>query len=102
MWVTETHDRATYYQRSGNLSAGGIFLDGTIPHPRGTIVNLQFTLPGEAEAITCRGIVVGEPSEEHLGMHLMFVDVVDRRIQRRLSRYLARTDRPDPEDKEKP
>jgi hypothetical protein len=91
MWVTETHDRATYYQRAANLSAGGIYLDGTIPHPRGTIVTLQFTLPGESEAISCRGIVVGDPNEDHLGMHLMFVDIADHKVRRRLSRYLAAT-----------
>ena len=91
MWVTETHDQATYYQRSGNLSAGGIYLDGTIPHPRGTIVSLQFTLPGETEAITCRGIVVGDPTPQHLGMHVMFVDIADHRVRRRLLRYLGPT-----------
>jgi hypothetical protein len=75
MWVEEQRGEDTYFQRSANLSTGGIYLDGTIPHPRGTLVQLKFTLPGEADAICVRGEIVGEPGAEHLGMHVKFLDL---------------------------
>ncbi len=73
MWVEEQRGADVYYQRSANLSMGGIYLDGTIPHPRGTIVQLRFTLPGEDETVSVRGEIVGEPNEERLGMHVKFL-----------------------------
>lgn len=73
MWVEEQRGKDVYYQRSANLSAGGIYLDGTIPHARGTVVQLRFTLPGEADAISIRGEIVGEPNEDRLGMHVKFL-----------------------------
>ena len=73
MWVEEQRGADVYYQRSANLSVGGIYLDGTIPHPRGTFVQLRFTLPGDEESISVRGEIVGEPNEEKLGMHVKFL-----------------------------
>ena len=39
--VVETHEDSTYFQRTANLSVGGLFLEGTMPHPPGTKVRLQ-------------------------------------------------------------
>lgn len=92
MWVEEVRGADRYFQRSGNVSRGGIFLDGTIPHPRGTVVNLRFTLPGESEPLQVRGQIVGEPSADRLGMHVQFLDVADDSpLARRLEEFLART-----------
>jgi uncharacterized protein (TIGR02266 family) len=77
MWVEEVRDKETYFQRTGNLSVGGLYLDGTIPHPKGTLVRLTFTLPNEDAAMTVKGEIVGDPDEEHLGMHVRFVDLAD-------------------------
>lgn len=74
MWVEEKRGKDTYYQRTANLSVGGLYLDGTIPHPRGTIVNLRFTLPGDDAPFDLRAEIVGEPNEERLGMHVKFLD----------------------------
>jgi hypothetical protein len=93
MWVEEFRGEEIYYQRSGNVSAGGLFLDGTIPHPRGTIVQLRFTLPGEAEAIDLRGEIVGDPDEERLGMHVKFLGLeAEPAIAGRLRGFVARAD----------
>jgi hypothetical protein len=73
MWVEEQRGADVYYQRSANLSVGGIYLDGTIPHARGTFVQLRFTLPGTEEPLSVRGEIVGEPDEERLGMHVRFL-----------------------------
>jgi PilZ domain len=47
IWVEERTNDALYYQRATNLSLGGIWLDGTLPHPPGTRVALDIELPGE-------------------------------------------------------
>src|SRR5262245_11612751 len=75
MWVEETSDRELYFQRSANLSTGGIFLEHTVPHPIGKVVNLQFTLPGDSERIQARGEIVSAPAGKELGMGIRFVDL---------------------------
>lgn len=89
MWVEESRGRDVYFQRSGNISVGGIYLDGTIPHPRGTVVQLKFTLPGETDPIQLRGEIVGEPGGDRLGMHVKFLDLdTDAALRERLHRYV--------------
>jgi uncharacterized protein (TIGR02266 family) len=75
MWVEEQHDHGTYFQRTANLSAGGMFLENTIPHPVGTRVKLAFKLPGEAQAIRVTGEIVNAVAEEPPGMGVKFVDL---------------------------
>jgi uncharacterized protein (TIGR02266 family) len=90
MHVDEQHEKARYFQRSGNLSAGGIWLDGTLPHPRGTIVELRFTLPGETAPIELRGEVVGDVDPERLGMHVRFVDLDARpEVAQRIAAFVG-------------
>jgi hypothetical protein len=90
MWVEERHDGVTYFQRATNLSLGGVWLEGTIPHPRGTRIELSFTLPGDAQPIVTAGEVVGEVDEAHLGMHVRFLDVgVTGPVRARLESFLA-------------
>jgi uncharacterized protein (TIGR02266 family) len=76
MWVEESTDRELYFQRGANISVGGIFLERTIPHARGTIVTLQFTLPDDTTPIKVKGEIVnvGESSAE-LGMGVKFLDL---------------------------
>ena len=80
MWVEEQHDRTTYYQRTANVSLGGVYLDGTLPHPRGTEVTLRLELPGAGAPVTQRARVVSDRVGEAPGMHLQFVDEVDDRL----------------------
>lgn len=76
VWVEQWTDRETYHQQSSNLSLGGIYLDRTVPHPEGTLVNLRFTLPGEERPIVCKGrIVYPRGAEDDFGMGLEFVDL---------------------------
>jgi uncharacterized protein (TIGR02266 family) len=86
MWVEESTDRELYFQRGANISVGGIFLERTIPHARGTIVNLQFTLPDDTAPIRVKGEIVnvGEHSTE-LGMGVKFLNLDDHDRERILS-----------------
>jgi len=90
MWVEESTERELYFQRGANISVGGIFLERTIPHPRGTVVSLQFTLPDDAEPVRVKGEIVnvGEASTD-LGMGVKFVDLSDS-DRRRIQDYIQR------------
>ena len=83
MWVEESTDRELYFQRGANISVGGIYLERTIPHTKGTVVNLQFTLPYDSTPVRVKGEIVNvgeDPSE--LGMGVKFIDLDDTDLQR--------------------
>ena len=89
MFVEESHEEATYFQRSSNLSPSGIFLENTVPHPVGTRVDLQFTLPGDQAPIRVHAEIVSALEEEaHLGMGLRFVDP-STEVSRRIAEFIA-------------
>jgi hypothetical protein len=92
MWVEEVRGTDRYFQRSANISIGGIYLDGTIPHPKGTVVQLKFTLPGEEEPVEVRGEIVGDPDEERLGMHVKVLELEQNAsLVARIRRFVDRT-----------
>jgi uncharacterized protein (TIGR02266 family) len=88
MWVEQSRDKELYFQRSANLSAGGLFLENTIPHPVGTRIKLQFTLPGDASALSLDGEIVTAAAQDELGMGVKFVDV-DPAVQKRIDAFIA-------------
>ena len=88
MWVDETHEGTTYFQRAGNLSAGGIYIEGTIPHQPGTKIRLRFTLPGDSKPVEVRGEVVAGTAAD-TGMHVRFIDLSE---QPDVAEKLARLD----------
>jgi uncharacterized protein (TIGR02266 family) len=93
MWVQESRGRELYFQRAANLSRGGLFLENTIPHPYGTMVNLEFTLPGQGQPLRLRGRIVNLPgSGSELGMGVEFVDL-DPRAERLIVEYVEREER---------
>lgn len=64
MWVEERVQTALYFQRATNLSAGGVYLEGTLPHDAGTRVTLDLELPDgllrvEGEVVSHRPGVPG-------------------------------------------
>jgi len=91
MWVEESTERELYFQRSGNLSSGGIFLENTIPHPKGTVVNLQFTLPGDTVPLKVRGEIVNAAASDELGMGIKFVDM-EPDVERRIAEFVQRAE----------
>ena len=91
IWVEEATDRELYFQRSANLSAGGIYLENTIPHPVGTCVTLRFSLPGDTERFEVRAEVVGAiAGEEEMGMGLKFLNLTTPQAER-IRQYIARS-----------
>ncbi len=86
MWVEEATDRELYFQRSANISRGGIFLERTIPHTLGTEVSLRFTLPGDEEPIRVKGEIVNVNEDQPgLGMGIKFLDLSEAARERILA-----------------
>lgn len=76
MWVEQSTSRELYFQRGANISEGGIYLQKTIPHSVGTKINMQFTLPGDSQAISVQGEIVNISTKaEELGMGVKFIDL---------------------------
>jgi uncharacterized protein (TIGR02266 family) len=88
LWVQESRDRELYFQRAANLSSGGLFLENTIPHPYGTLIDLEFTLPGHARPLRLKGRIVNWGGGE-LGMGVEFVDLDDE-TARAIDAFVAR------------
>lgn len=90
IWVEERTRDALYFQRATNLSMGGLWLDGTLPHPPGTRVSLDIELPEGPLKVDGEVVMHGTP---RIGMAIRFVELRGTRRQR-LSAYLQRTFEP--------
>jgi uncharacterized protein (TIGR02266 family) len=87
--LTTSGPEATYFQRSSNLSPSGMFLENTVPHPVGTRVALQFTLPGDRLPIRVQAEIVSAlEGDEQMGMGLRFVDP-SKEVQQRITAFIA-------------
>ena len=90
LWVEESNDRELYFQRGANISSGGIYLERTIPHAKGTVINLQFSLPGGGKPIKVSGEIVNVGDEAtELGMGVRFVDLDDE-DKSRIDEYIRK------------
>jgi uncharacterized protein (TIGR02266 family) len=87
LWVESEEGEATYFQRAGNISAGGAYFTQTMPHPVGTKVRLRFSLPDASGEIQCHGEIVSALAQQDPGMGVKFLDL-DAKIQERI-RVLA-------------
>jgi uncharacterized protein (TIGR02266 family) len=86
LWVEEHTDDALYFQRATNLSTGGLFLERTLPHAPGTVVDIDLRLPGDARPLRVKAEVVPATSRE-FGMGLRFVGLSES-DKSRISDYL--------------
>lgn len=68
----ERSGSSLYFQRTRNVSMGGVFLEGTLPHPAGTKVSLELQLPGDTAALVLDGEVVDAP-DGGVGMGIKFL-----------------------------
>ncbi|MHB1844533.1 MAG: PilZ domain-containing protein [Deltaproteobacteria bacterium] len=75
LWVEAEDGNDLYFQRAGNLSAGGAYFTQTVPHPVGTKVRLRFSLPDAPGEISCHGEIVAAVGEGELGMSVKFLDL---------------------------
>ena len=89
LWVEQTGPGGTYFNYSANLSKFGMYLDHTIPHPVGTIVQLQFALPDETDPIRVRAKIVNAEIGDVMGMGLTFVDA-PADVTARIEKFIAK------------
>ena len=87
IWIEETSEHATYFQRSANLSAGGLYVENGIPQPLGTKMSLRFSLPDDATQIRVTAEVVRIEKDTPFGMHLKFLELQADAAQR-IERYV--------------
>lgn len=85
--VDERTEGALYFQRATSLSESGVYLEGTLPHPPGTEVELDLHLPGHRRALRLRGRVAAR--DLAVGMGVRFVDL-GAESRDRIADYLAR------------
>ena len=85
--VEERTENTVYFQRARDLSLGGIFLEGTLPHPPGTRVDLSLRFPGCDATLDVAGEVV-ERSPGDVGMAIRFSALSDA-TRAELERALA-------------
>jgi len=95
MWVEEVAENHRVFRRAGNLSAGGLHLDKTIPIAIGTHINLRFTLPNDPDPVTVDGDVVSIDANEELGMGVKF-RTLSPQAAARIGHYLTRSLTPAP------
>jgi uncharacterized protein (TIGR02266 family) len=86
LWVEEHTEDALYFQRATNLSPGGLFLERTLAHAPGTVVEIDLRFPGDSSPIRVKGEVVPSGSRD-LGMGLRFVGLSDS-AKHRINEYL--------------
>jgi uncharacterized protein (TIGR02266 family) len=79
LWVDERTADALYFQRATDLSTGGVFLSGTLPHPPGTRVDLALRLPGDASPLEVQGEVVARERETGMAVRFVALSLADRR-----------------------
>ena len=89
LWVESEEGEAIYFQRAGNLSAGGAFFTQTMPHPVGTRVRLRFALPDAPGEISCQGEIVRAVAHGEPGMGVKFLDLAPN-VQDRIRNLVAK------------
>jgi uncharacterized protein (TIGR02266 family) len=89
MWVEEQSANAVYFQRSANVSVGGLYLENSVPHPVGTRMSIRFTLPGDDAPLQLDARIVRIEQAATLGMHLEFLEI-PAAATGRLERFIAR------------
>jgi PilZ domain len=78
LWIEAEEGEALYFQRIGNLSAGGCSFLQTVPRPLGTKMWLRFRLPdAPLEEIGCQGEIASTRGDG-LGMGVRFLELSDQ------------------------
>ncbi len=86
--VVEVDGQDKYFQYATNVSAGGMFLSGTLPNQPGTQVTLIFKLPGEASPMALPAEVVGNTTGNERGTHFRFLDSDDSIARLHIRQYV--------------
>jgi uncharacterized protein (TIGR02266 family) len=85
-----THTSLSLYACE-NLSRGGTYLRQAIPLGVGTPVGVRLTIPGEYQAIHCKGVIANVPDATDYGMGVRFIGL-SAEEEGRIANFAARFD----------
>jgi PilZ domain. len=78
MWVRNIEGDADYFQQTGNLSADGMYIFSPNPYSTGTVIDLEFQIPGTDYIIKCGAQILKCTAEDPMiGLSTKFVDMSD-------------------------
>ena len=78
MWVRNRESDADYFQQTANLSTSGMYILSPNPYEVGTIIDIEFQVPGTDYIIKCGAEVLKCSQEEQVfGLSAKFVNMSD-------------------------
>ena len=79
MWVRNIEGEADYFQQTANLSANGMYILSPNPYSIGTIIDIEFQVPGTDYIVKCGAEVLKCTDEEPMiGLSVRFKDMTDQ------------------------
>ena len=92
MWVRNIEGEADYFQQTANLSANGMYILSPNPYSIGTIIDIEFQVPGTDYIVKCGAEVLKCSDEEPMiGLSVRFKDMSsqDKKIVEKAIAQLA-------------
>lgn len=92
MWVRNIEGDADYFQQTANLSANGMYILSPNPYSAGTVIDIEFQVPGTDYIIKCGAEVLKCSDEEPMiGLSVRFKDMSsqDKKIVEKAIAQLA-------------
>jgi len=71
LWTEGRHNGELDFHNCSNLAATGMFIENPDPYDLGSIVDIEFNLPGIPDPIKVTGRVVSRLDEENAGANIM-------------------------------
>ena len=79
MWVRNMEGSADYFQQTANLSTNGMYILSPNPYSLGTIIDIEFQVPGTDYIVKCGAEVLKCTDEEPMiGLSVRFKDMTDQ------------------------
>ncbi|MFO7736487.1 MAG: PilZ domain-containing protein [bacterium] len=77
MWVRKKEGSGDYFHPTANLSTNGMYILTPVPQEKGTLIRLEFQLPGTESTVECEAEVVNSRSEKNdmFGISVQFVGI---------------------------
>lgn len=92
MWVRNIEGEADYFQQTANLSVNGMYILSPNPYSIGTVIDIEFQVPGTDYIVKC-GAEVLKCTEENqmIGLSVRFKDLTghDKKVIEKAIEKLA-------------
>ena len=79
MWVRNIEGEADYFQQTANLSVNGMYILSPNPYSAGTVIDIEFQVPGTDYIIKCGAEVLKCTDEEPMiGLSVRFKNMTEQ------------------------